>query len=193
MVKPNKPWEDVPEIWKDEGQYLNWLRSQTRRAWARHPLKHAYCQRRETISRLDAVAEHKIGETDYRLAKKFRCCEMCEKWTPVSKLEVDHIVGGEGFTTLNDFMDWYWRMLLVGFDSIRELCKPCHDNVTLSQKLHCSLEAVPYHRDRIAFGKLTAGQQHALLAKLELSSGSNEELRMAIYLEYLGDIHECTT
>jgi len=188
-----KPWEDVPELWKDEMAFLNWLRSQTRKTWSRHPVKTTYCRKRPTVTRAEAVSTGLILATDFTKAKKLRPCEMCHEWFPVSALQVDHLDGGYGFKNLDEFFSWYQRMLVLGFDDIRELCIPCHDKVTLSQKLHCSLEAVPYHQARIAFGKLKAAPQRKALEKLGLPVGSNSDAREATYLEYLGGIYETTT
>jgi len=186
----SNPWEDVPGLWKDEMAFLNWLRSQTRKTWSRHPVKNEYCRQRPTISRLFAVESGVIDPKQFVRAKKLRQCEMCEGWFPVSALQVDHLDGGYGFKNMDEFFEWYKRMLLIGFDDIRELCIPCHEKVTLSQKLGCSMEDIPYHQDRIAFGKLKAAQQHKVLADLELSSGNNADARMEIYLEHLGDKYD---
>lgn len=182
----SKPWECVPDLWKTEKSYLNWLRGQIRRIWSRHPIKHRYVAQRITLTPIDAQAQAvPIGCTLTARTKKLRCCEMCEQWFPPGRLEVDHIHGGVGFDTYEEFLEWQERMLFVSFDDIRELCKGCHAKVTLSQKLGCSLEDVPYHQERIAFSKLKAGEQNKLLDELCLTKGVNPKAREAEFLEYL--------
>ena len=176
-----KPWEDVPDVWKDERAYCNWLRSQIRRAWSRHPIKTTYVKnRRMAIADMDACTRK-----DYPRAKFICECEMCHSWFPQSHMEVDHIHGGTGFSDYEGFLVWQKTMLFLGFEDIQHLCKPCHANVTLSQKLGCTLKEVPFHRERIAFGKLKAKGQITKLKKLGLPEGTNSAKREAIFLAYL--------
>ena len=177
-----KPWEDVPDVWKDERAYCNWLRSQIRRAWSRHPIKTTYVKnRRVPKSKMAKAITSKFSAN----AKFFCDCEMCGKWQPQSYMEVDHIHGGTGFSTYEGFLVWQKTMLFLGFEDIQHLCKPCHADVTLSQKLGCTLEEVPMQRERIDFGKLKAKGQIAKLKKLGLPEGRNSDIREANFLVYL--------
>jgi len=181
-----KPWKDVPDLWKGEKQYLNWLRGQIRRIWSRHPIKHRYVAQRETPTPVEASALHlPIGCALTARTKRLRECEMCKQWYPPSWLEVDHIHGGVGFDNYEEFLEWQERMLFVTFEDIRELCKTCHADVTLSQKLGCTLDAVPKERERIEFGKLKATKQNETLATLNLKQGKNPAERVAIFNEHL--------
>ena len=160
-----KPWEDVPDIWEDEQAYCNWLRSQVRRMWTRHPIKTTYVKNR----RIPKSEVAKAITSQFSANTKFFCaCEMCGKMSPQSHMEVDHKLGGKGFKNYKEFLVWQKTMLFLGYEDIQHLCTPCHSDVSLSQKLGCTLEDVPFHRDRIAFGKLKAAPQKAKLAKLKL-------------------------
>lgn len=110
---------------------------------------------------------------------------MCRLWWPPSKLEVDHIYGGVGFDNYDEFLEWQKRILFVSFDDIRELCKICHADVTLSQKLGCTLEEVPKERERIEFGKLKATKQNEALIMLGIKQGKNSAERTALFNDYL--------
>jgi len=180
-----KPWEDIPDLWKGEKQYLNWLRGQIRRIWSRHPIKHRYVAQRTSYTRAELELILKLPDDVSPRAKKFRNCEMCECLTPVGQLEIDHIHGGVGFDTYEEFLEWQQRILFVSFKDIRELCKTCHADVTLSQKLGCTLDEVPKERERIEFGKLKATKQNETLTKLGLQQGKNPAERTAIHNEYL--------
>lgn len=181
----SKPWECVPDLWKTEKSYLNWLRGQIRRIWSRHPIKHRYVAQQEVISVTDAPLHLPLGCTLSPRTKKLRQCEMCRLWWPPSKLEVDHIHGGVGFDNYEEFLEWQERILFVSFDDIRELCKTCHADVTLSQKLGCTLEEVPKERERIEFGKLKATKQNEALVMLGIKQGKNPAERVALFNEYL--------
>lgn len=176
-----KPWEDVPHIWKDEAAYCNWMRGQIRRMWSRHPIKVEYIKnRRVPISKVGAAIREQ-----YPRAKYVCPCEMCHNWFPQSHMEVDHLHGGEGFRTYDEFLVWQKTMLFLGFNDIQHLCKPCHAKVTLSQKLGVPLSEVPLHQERIAFDKLAATTQARKLQHLGLPEGKNAAERKQIYLKYL--------
>lgn len=160
-----KPWDSVPDLWKDERSYLNWLRGQIRRIWSRHPIKHRYIAQRPTVKVLKLDGGGRELERPVPLGvpklsantKEVKCCEMCGKWFPKGKMEVDHEVGGVGFSTYEEFLEWQHRMLFVSFDDIKHICKTCHNKVTLSQKFNCSLENVWVYQEIAAFNKLKAG------------------------------------
>lgn len=182
----NTPWDSVPKLWKDEKAYLNWLRGQVRRIWSTHPVKTNYCNKRPSMHPDDAYhhAAELSDKVNYR-TRKVRQCEMCHKWFPVSYLEVDHLHGGEGFSDYEGFLAWQNRMLFVGFDDIREICKDCHHSVTLCQRLGIEMHEVPREKARIEFEKMRASQQKSHLKMLKLKYGKNASERLAIYKEYL--------
>lgn len=123
-----EPWHDCPNVFKDEKAYLNWLRSQIRRVWSRHPIKLEYKKKLRYKSPLG-----RNGKDVWVIN-----CEMCN--TPHRETQTDHLRGGFGFTDWQSFTDWSKMILWVTFDDIRELCPNCHACVTLSQKLGISLE-----------------------------------------------------
>lgn len=123
------PYDSV-DFWNDEKDFLNWLRSQTRRIWTRHPVKTTYKARR----RFKAPIGRKGKEV-------FACtCELCGKTVKSSESQVDHKQEGGSFSNWEEYTVWAKRILWVSIDDIRELCKPCHGAVTLSQRLHITLD-----------------------------------------------------
>ena len=134
------PWSDCPEVWKDEKAFFNWLRSQTRRVWSRHPIKIEYKKGR----RFKAP----IGLKDKEV---WAChCEICNELVPSGKCEIDHIEAGGSFTDWKTYTEWARRILWVTFDDIRELCKECHEVVTLSQRMGISFEQAKVEKAIIA-------------------------------------------
>lgn len=118
-----EPWHDCPRVFKDEKTFLNWLRSQTRRIWSRHPIKLEY---KKKLRYKASVG--KFGKDVWVID-----CEICGK--PHRETQTDHLKGGYGFTDWTSFCEWAKMILWVTFDDIRELCPDCHAVVTLSQKL----------------------------------------------------------
>lgn len=186
-----KPWEDAPDLWKDEKQFMSsYLRSAIRKIWMRHPIKNRYCANRVAHTVEEAFdLDLPIGCKLHPNVKKLRACEICEKWFPVGKLQVDHLEGGYGFSTHEEMVAWMGRQLWVGFDDIREICIPCHEKVNVMQKHKCTWEEVPMYQERTKFRDMKAGPQRELLSKLGLPDGSNAEKREAIYWEWLKENH----
>ena len=183
----NTPWGSVPKLWKDEKSFLNWLRSQVRKVWSRHPVKNTYVSKRKKMhpTELEKLGIEVVGAT--AKTRVVRQCEMCDKWFPVSQMEVDHIHGGTGFTNYEEFLAWQKRTLFVGFDDIREICKGCHQKVTLSQRLNIPMSQVPMEQERIKFSKLNSSDQTKELNSLQLCKGKNKAEREAIHYAYLKD------
>ena len=182
-----KPWEDAPDLWKDETAFMSkFCRSGIRKIWSRHPIKHRYCASRETHTVEEAEEmDLPIGCTLHPNVKKLRSCELCAQWFPVGKLVVDHLDGGYGFKTKDEMIAWMTRQLWVGFDDIREICKPCHELVNTMQRYGCTWEEAPLYQKFADFKQKKAGPQRKLLSKLGLPDGSNAEKREAIYWDYL--------
>jgi len=139
-----QPWQDEGVPWKSEKEYLTWLRGSVRRIWSRHPTKIAYKQSRRYKAPVGRYGKD-VWVSD---------CEMCGKQS--RDCEVDHLDGGYGFHDWMTFTDWAKRILWVTFDDIRELCKDCHEAVTLSQRLGISLEDAKIEKQVIALMKQKA-------------------------------------
>ena len=137
----SKPWEDVPNVWKDEKAYLNWLRSQTRRIWSRHPIKIAYIQNKRYKAPVGRNGRE-VWVTD---------CEMCGKQD--RNCEVDHIKAGGSFSCWQTYTEWARRILWVSLDDLRLLCKDCHASVTYADRHDISVEAARAIRTAIAICK----------------------------------------
>ena len=177
------PWNDVPHLWKDEAAFAQWLRSSSRRTWNRHPVK------------LEYIRKHRYKAPVGKITSKnpkgmvWVCdCELCGVQT--RKFEVDHIQQAGSTGSIQEWLIWIERLLVVGFDDIRILCKSCHDVVTLSQKLGCSFERAKYiEKPRIEFGKKKAKEQVDTLTKLGIIPSKKKEERVKQYLEWLEETY----
>ncbi|AUR85203.1 hypothetical protein NVP1070O_39 [Vibrio phage 1.070.O._10N.261.45.B2] len=166
-----KPWEDAPDLWKDEKAYCQWLRSQSRRIWARHPIKNRY-KAASTVPKEELLPLKRVKfEAAYPRAKKACDCEMCGEFFPASQIEVDHIDEAGSFTTVEEWKVWLDRLLLLGFDGIRLLCKDCHLKVTLSQRFKCDIRDVWVYQRIAEFNKLKAAPMRQAFKDAGLSTG----------------------
>lgn len=193
-----KPWEDAPDLWKDEKQFMSgYLRGAIRKIWMRHPIKIRYCNSRPMLAiesregviyykGTDDVLDEDLGvDKIHPNTKKLRTCEICGKWFPVGKLQVDHLEGGYGFSTHEELVQWMGRQLWVGFDDIREICIPCHELVNTTQRYGCTMEEAPLYQEYAAFKQKKAGPQRKVLSQLGLPDGKNAKEREAIFFDYI--------
>lgn len=179
--KSSNPW-DSTTAWKDEKAFLNWLRSQTRRIWSRHPVKNSY----KNMRRYKAP----IGKNGREI---WACkCEMCGKEVASSKAEIDHIKAGGSFHDWQSYTEWAKRILWVSHDDIRELCRECHSAVTYSQSSGLSIEDARKEKAIIEKCKQKIATQKAELLKAGFKEEdiSNAEKRRECYRKMLGGSDE---
>lgn len=123
------PW-DNSTAWKSEKDFMNWLRSQTRKIWSRHPNKISY-----------KIARRFKAPIGVNGKEVWACnCEMCGKLVRSSETQIDHIVMGGSFSDWKTYTEWARRILWVTADDIRELCVDCHSVVNHMQKTGKSYE-----------------------------------------------------
>ena len=157
-----KPWEDFPEVWKNEAQFCQWLRSQTRRIWNRHPAKIQLLK----ASAIPVTDELRSTLNISKLTKKVYRCAICGCLHPSKNVQVDHTDDVVGFNTVEGWHVWAERILLASASNLRILCKPCHEIVSYSQKMHCSFEEAVIMKQVVAFSKLSAEKQLATLRSM---------------------------
>lgn len=175
-----EPWEELPDVWKNDKAYFVWLRGQMRRTWSRHPIKLAYTKSRRV--RAPIGKKTKRNPTGEVWANK---CEICDGLFRQAETEVDHIEEAGGFQNWNQFHEWVYKLLHINFDSIRVVCKPCHRIVSYASRMGITFEEAAIEKEAIAFGKMSVNNQNEKLAELKLESGSNAKLRKQIYRDYL--------
>jgi hypothetical protein len=105
--------------------------------------------------------------------------------TQSRETQTDHIQGGRGFANWNEFTEWAKMILWVSFDDIRELCKSCHETVTLSQKLGVNLDEAYVQKQVIAIQKTKAAGVIAWLQERGITPGKNAKERKQQLTEQL--------
>lgn len=159
--KTPAPWDNVPQ-WKGEKDFLNWLRSSTRRIWSRHPTKIEYKKHRRYKA---PVGKHgkDVWVSD---------CEICGEQS--RDTEIDHIDGGYGFSNWEEYCSWAKRILWVTFDDIRELCKECHEAVTLSQRERISFEQAKIEKKVISICKAKKDKEWLMERGIQPASNASK-------------------
>jgi hypothetical protein len=125
-----RPWEQLPDVWKSESSFWNWMRGALRRSWSRHPIKLAY------------IHKYRIRAGIGRGGKEvfaLRCC-LCNEMHPQSQIEIDHIIPAGSLRSEEDLCGWIKRLLVVSFEDIRPVCIPCHRIHSYAQKQEMTFE-----------------------------------------------------
>ena len=132
------PW-DNSTAWKSEKDFMNWLRSQTRRIWSRHPVKISYKINRRFKAPIGVNGKEVWGCN----------CEMCGKLVRSSETQIDHIIMGGSFSDWKSYTEWARRILWVTPDDIRELCVDCHTIVNHMQKTGLTFDEAKVEKQAI--------------------------------------------
>lgn len=180
------PWEERPDVWKDEKAYCVWLRGQCRRIWARHPIRVAVIQA-SRVPVTDTLRETFGLGARVKTACK---CAICKGYFKQADVEVDHKDNAGSFTTVEEWKVWVDRLLLVDSTDLQVLCKECHSIVSYSQRMRCSFEEAKALKTVIAFGKLKVTAQVSILRKMaglvEHPALKSAAKRIAFYAKLLG-------
>lgn len=99
-----------------EGRIKSFITSTIRAGFRRWPPKFRVLEK--------AATGKQVNETTGRVAMHYKCAD-CKKKFPGKEVQVDHkkpVVGPEGFTTWDDFID----NLFCSEDNLQVLCKGCH-------------------------------------------------------------------
>lgn len=171
------PWDNNP-AWKSEKDFMNWLRSQTRRIWSRHPVKISYKNNRRFKAPLGINGKEVWSCT----------CEMCGKVVRSSDTQIDHIVMGGSFSDWKTYTEWAKRILWVTPDDIRELCVNCHTIVNHQQKTGLSFEEAKVDKEIIQIIKDKKDKLVLEQAGIKPASNQKDRRKQLVELFKKGDV-----
>lgn len=168
----SNPW-DNSTAWKSEKDFMNWLRSQTRRIWSRHPVKISYKNNRRFKAPIGVNGK-----------EVWACnCEMCGKLVRSSETQIDHIVMGGSFSDWKSYTEWARRILWVSPDDIRELCVDCHTTVNYMQKTGLTFDEAKVQKQAIEIIK--SKKDKSFLESKGVTPASNATKRREQIIEVL--------
>lgn len=173
------PWDDLRMT---EKEFLNWLRSNTRRIWSRHPTKNAY----KASKVFKAPLGKKTKKNPEGMVNAYKC-EICQGNFRANDTEVDHLIAGGSFSTWEEYTEWARRILWVSFDELRVLCKTgCHAAVTYAQRHNMTFKEARATKLAIEATKKSVKFQKDQLTSLGYPSNmtNNATNRRACYVDY---------
>lgn len=190
MTDRKRPWEDRHSIWKNEQQFLQWLRGKVRSIWTDHPVRNGYLDEK---TERKPIGRKTVNNPNGQLVNAIPC-EICGCWVKKSKpkgqrtadYNVDHLIGGEGFTNSEEFFEWMTRQLWVTSDCIRTLCTPCHKVVNIMQSHNLTFEQAKIEKKTIEICK---GDDKKWLQSRGIVPGKNAKIRRNQIREVLLNEH----
>jgi len=119
-----------------EKHVVSTVRSAIRSAWMKSDVKLAY------------LYMNTIPDMDDSTRTKWLCrCEMCGELFKLTDVEIDHKEGNHSLTKVEDFENYFNKILMVGFDDLQILCKDnCHAQKTYMERYGVSWEEAGYQK-----------------------------------------------
>lgn len=168
-----EPWVEHSNIWKTESAFMSWVRGGIRGGlWKRHPVKLEFIKRNKEM----------LVNTNPRSMKRFPFvaggrCALCNEMHSMSEIEVDHKTGNSSLRSMNDVRSFIESMILVSFDDLQLVCKPCHKIKTLAERMGVTLEEAKVEKQVIAICKGSVSSVQAFLLERGITPASNGEKR----------------
>lgn len=167
--KEKAPWTELPHIWKNENQYMNYVRSALRKAWMNNPVKLEFIKK----YRIKVPNPNPAGRKPEVFGMECsRCCghfsmhpgaatkNKIEERTgkPLNYIEINHKKPAGVLRTKEDVAEFAANLLFVTFKDIEAVCHKCHQIVTYSQRHGVSEEEAAVELEVIQICKLPALQ-----------------------------------
>lgn len=152
---------------------MAYLRGAFRAVWSKYPAKLEWKKQ-----------QMKKPPADYTgRAKTVGYCSYCACMFSASSLEVDHIEQAGGFSSKEEAIQWFWRLLDTN-DNWTLACKPCHKIKSYAERMDISFEDAKIAKLAIEIMK----DKKKLLAVLQqngYNSLRNNDERKAALLQIL--------
>lgn len=167
--------------WKTHGSYMSYIRGGIRRGlWERSPVKLGFLNANTVL----------IDNTNPRSMKRFpkvkaAQCNVCKGTFRISDIEVDHIKGNHSLKSLADIQNFIMGIVLVTYEDLQLICKPCHLIKSYSEKHGISTEEAKTELVVVQFKKLKANKQVDKLKSLGVEPEGNAAKRVNQYREII--------
>lgn len=145
--------------WKTEASFWAWLRGGLRNGcWNKHPIKLAFINHSRQRVPLGKVTEgNPLG-----LVWGGKC-EKCFQIFRQNELEVDHIHQASEKPLREDVEGFLKSMVLVTFEDLQLVCKPCHKTKSYAERQGISFDQAKAIKAALADCKLPVSRQIKLL------------------------------
>ncbi len=178
----DKPWEET-DYWKNESQYLTWLRGQFRKMWMDFIPKNEFL----TENCFPITNEEKAFHKLHKQTKTAGKCVFCKKIFGKSRLQVDHKTPAGSMLTYEDAPQYLFR-LLCSKENMQLTCKSCHEIKSYSDKYHMTYQEASKEKQAIAFSKWSAARQRDYVQDVlgyRLTEVTNAKKRKEVYRKSL--------
>lgn len=177
----SNPWTDLPQLFKDEKAFCQWLRSASREIWKKHPIRTEYIKQKR--KKLPVGKKTKANPEGIVWACN---CEICGKVT--RNPQTDHIESCGSTGSIQEWLVWLEKLLILGFEDIQLLCKDCHDVKSYQDRTGLDYNAAKLRKKEIAFEKSDSKTQTEILLAAGIQPAKTKKARLEQYANLLGDI-----
>ena len=166
------PWLLFPHIWKTQSAFFSYLRGGFRKGiWMRNPVKLEFIK----LNRVKApVGKPTKKEPDGAMVWAGKC-SYCKEIKRQPELQVDHVHGEMKLTCADDIALFVQRLSFVSFEDLQIVCKPCHKDLTYSERYGVSMEEARATKTAIALQKNKLDKKW--LEEYDIPLESNAKLR----------------
>lgn len=150
---------------------MSWVRGGIRAGlWKKHPVK------------LEFLKKHTImmENTNPRSMKRFPMvkgarCALCGELHGIKDIEVDHLSGNNALRSMDDLRAFIEAMIMVTYDSLQLVCKPCHKVKSYAEKQGITFEAA--RAEKLAISLIKEKKEVAWLQERGIVPASNQQAR----------------
>lgn len=154
--------------WKNSVAFYNYLRGCLRSAWSKNPVKHML------IKKMRKQIDNPNPRGNKATVWGFTCA-MCNEDFPISSCNVDHIVPAGSLRCKEDIQGFVERLLFVGENDLRLVCKPCNNALSMADKKGTTYEEELIEKQAIAIVK--AKNDHKWLEERGITPESTQAKR----------------
>jgi len=140
------PWEYEDTPWNNQSQFMTYLRGCLRKAWNQYPLKHNLIKQR----RIQVPNPNPKGKRSHVWGFQ---CELCGCQDVIKNANVDHINPAGKLNNIEDIQGFVERLLIVGYDDLRILCKHCNSSLDYAEKQGITFKKAKATKGAIAIQK----------------------------------------
>lgn len=179
------PWEVEGNPWGNEAKFITWVRGVLRKGWGVHPLKLIYKNARKIKVKNDNPRSMKAHPEVFKIQ-----CEKCLSLVSPSDIEIDHKGDFQGkFTCMEEIEAYAKHLYMIDMESIQCVCKPCHKNISYSQKMGISFEEAMLQKEVIEIMKKPTKQVVDFIdAYVYNADTSNKEKRRILVEQILRSV-----
>jgi len=173
----SEPWLSHPHIWKTQAAFYSYLRGGFRRGiWEKNPIKLEFIKRNRVRAPIGKPTKKEPNGAMVWAGE----CSCCKEIKRQPELQVDHIEGEMKLTCADDIALFVQRLSFVSFEDLQLVCKPCHKDITYSERYKVSLEEARATRKAIAIQKNKVDREWLLSYHIPPASNAPNRRRQII-------------